>query len=461
MKHFLLFLWLGAGLARGGDYTALDRYVAAPDRSYRIASSRTIEGPGYTAYQLDLVSQSYLTSAEINTVEWHHWLTIFKPAKVTTSTAILFIDGGSNSNTPDTPNTLMAGAAIALNAVVLQLGEIPNEPVKFFDEGRARSEDAFIAYTWDKFLRTGDERWPLRLPMTKAAVRAMDAATSYLAALPGGGVALKNFIVTGGSKRGWTTWTTAAVDARVIAIAPMVIDVLNMQASFAHHWRAYGFWSPAVKDYVDAGIMDWFNTAQMGALMQIEDPFEYRDRFMLPKYLINSSGDQFFLPDSAQFYFDDLPGEKYLRYVPNTDHGLSTLEAPSNLIAWMQAILGNTPRPRFYSRADRQRQTMTLRVVDAPTKVLLWQATNPKARDFRLQTIGPAWTSTPVTGANGIYTVTMPAPGSGYTAFFLELTYPGAAELPLVFTTEVMVSPDTYPFADPWNTKPEHRLRPR
>lgn len=37
---------------------------------------------------------------------------------------------------------------------------------------------------------------------------------------------LKNFVVGGASKRGWTTWTTAAVDDRVVAIVPVVIDLL-------------------------------------------------------------------------------------------------------------------------------------------------------------------------------------------------------------------------------------------
>lgn len=460
MRRTLLLLCAAAGL-QAGDWTALDKYVAAPDASYRYTATRTIPSDAVTIHQLDLVSQSFLTAGEVDRVEWHHWLTIFRPAQVKTTTALLLIDGGTNSATPGTPDVLLTGVAAALGAVVVQLQQVPNQPLKFADETRTRSEDAFIAYTWDKFLKTGDERWPARLPMTKAAVRAMDAATEYLAGLPGGGVTIKNFMVTGGSKRGWTTWSTAAVDARVIAIAPLVFDALNMPASFAHHWRAYGFWAPAIKDYVEAGVMDWFNTRQIGGLMEIEDPLEYRQRFTMPKYLIHSSGDQFFLPDSAQFYFDQLPGEKYLRYVPNSDHGLSGLEAPSNLIAWAQALLANFPRPRFHWRADRSKGTMTLRVLDKPTKVLLWQATNPKGRDFRLETIGPAWTSKPVTGENGIYSVQMPEPAAGYTAFFLELTYPGAAELPLVFTTEVMVTPNTYPFDDPWVTKPERRYRPR
>jgi PhoPQ-activated pathogenicity-related protein len=100
-------------------------------------------------------------------------------------------------------------------------------------------------------------------------------------------------------------------------------------------------------------------------------------------------------------------------------------------------------------------------VQDKPAKVLLWQATNPKARDFRLETIGAVWTSKLVTGENGIYSVAMAEPAAGYTAFFLELTYPGVSDAPMVFTTEVMVTPNTYPYDDPWVTKRGGRLRPR
>jgi len=260
---------------------------------------------------------------------------------------------------------------------------------------------------------------------------------------------VKNFIVAGASKRGWTTWTTAAVDPRVVAIAPIVIDTLNVQSVFMHQWQAYGFWAPAVIDYQNAGIMDWFGTPQMDALLEIEDPYRYSARLALPKYLINSSGDQFFLPDDAQFYFGDLPGEKYLRYEPNTDHGMASPEAMLNLVSWLGAVNGNYPRPRFYWEVDRTRGAMRVRTVDKPVKVLLWQANNLETRDFRLQTIGPAWGSRPLTGENGIYDVAMAAPGKGWTAFFVELTFPGPGDLPLVFTTEVVVTPDVYPFGPP------------
>ncbi len=441
-----------APLAHGADYTALDRYVASPDPSFHYTLVQTVNSPGLVAYQLDMVSQTWLTSAEVDKPVWRHWVTIYKPDQLTTSTVVLFIDGGSNSTSPPSPDPLMMLLAASAGAVVVDLGQVPNEPLTFAGESQSRTEDAIIAYTWDKYLRTGDERWPARLPMTKAAVRAMDAVTDFLAKLPDGGMTVKKFVVGGASKRGWTTWSVAQVDPRVVAIAPIVIDTLNVPEVFENQWRSYGFWAPAVQDYVSMGIMNWFGTPQMASLQEIEDPYQYRQRLALPSYQMCATGDQFFLPDSPRFYFSDLPGEKYLRFVPNTDHGMASPDAAVNLVTWFRAVTQNYPRPRFYWRADRTEGTLTVRVVDTPSQVMLWQASNPKARDFRLETIGPAWTSTPLKGTNGIYSAAVTAV-SGWSAFFIELTFPGPGSAPdsapLVFTTEVVVTPDEYPFGPP------------
>src|SRR5262249_23316823 len=153
------------------------------------------------------------------------------------------------------------------------------------------------------------------LPMTKAAVRAMDTISAFCARPEGGSSEVRHFVVSGASKRGWTTWTTAATDRRVVAICPIVINTLNLDPCFMHHFRAYGRYSPAVEDYVRHGIMDWQGTEALRQLHQIEDPFSYRDRLTLPKLMLDSCGDQYFLPDSAQFYFHELPGPKYIRLV--------------------------------------------------------------------------------------------------------------------------------------------------
>jgi PhoPQ-activated pathogenicity-related protein len=138
--------------------------------------------------------------------------------------------------------------------------------------------------------------------------------------------------------------------------------------------------------------------------------------------------------------------------VPNTDHGMGSLEAITNVVGWFRAVTQNYPRPRFYWRADRKAGTLTVRVVDTPTQVNLWQAANPKGRDFRLETIGPAWTKTPLSGDRGIYTATVTPPAQGFAAFMVELTFPGPADSPLVFTTEVVITPDYYPSPFPPGT---------
>jgi PhoPQ-activated pathogenicity-related protein len=277
--------------------------------------------------------------------------------------------------------------------------------------------------------------------MTKSAVRAMDTVTAFCAGKEGGGLKIEKFFVAGGSKRGWTTWMTAAVDKRVMGIAPIVIDVLNIEPSMRHHFAAYGFWAPAVGDYERQGIMEWMGTPQFKALAKIEEPYSYRPRFTMPKLVLNACGDQFFLPDSSQYYFDDLPGVKYLRYVPNADHSMKGSDAWETLQAFYQSLLTQRPLPRFAWTLEPN-GAIKVKATDAPKAIALWQATNPQARDFRLETLGPKWTSSPLELSNGQCVARVPAPAQGWTAFMVELTYEGPGGHPLTLTTQVRVVPD-------------------
>lgn len=437
-------------LAARAATTTLDRYVAAPDPNYKYELINTIPGEGFKTYVLEMTSQQWRTKEEVNRPIWKHWLTIVVPHRVTTDIGFLFITGGSNFDKPPAaPDGMLPSMALATGSVASELRMVPNQPLIFAGETRGRTEDAIIAYTWDKFLRGGDDNWPLRLPMTKAGVRAMDTITAFCKSDQGGGEAVNRFMVSGGSKRGWTTWTTAAVDHRVIAIVPLVIDMLNIEPSFEHHYRAYGFWAPAVKDYQDMGIMDWAGTPRYRELMNIVEPYSYRERLTMPKYMINSAGDQFFLPDSSQFYFDDLKAEKYLRYVPNTNHSLKGSDARESMQAFYESVVSGAPRPKF-SWVFEKDGTIRVKSETKPEKVLLWQATNPKARDFRLDTIGQAYTSTPLEDqGDGVYVAKVEKPAQGWSAYFVEMTYPSEGKYRFKFTTGVRVIPDVLPFGPP------------
>ncbi len=440
-----------AAYAAAPKETGLDRYVHAPDANYKYELVKTIPGEGYTTYIVDMTSQAWRTAAEVNHPIWKHWLTIIKPDAVKSSTGFLFITGGSiTDKSPDKPSPMNVDMALTTHSVVTELRGIPNEPLIFADDPKLRTEDQIIAYTWMKYLKTGDETWPLRMPMTKASVRAMDTITSFCASDAAGKVAVDKFIVAGGSKRGWTTWTTAAVDKRVVAISPMVIDLLNSKKSFEHHFQAYGFYSPAVKDYEDMGIMSVSNTPEYKKLMDLVEPYSYRDRFTMPKLIINSAGDQYFLPDSSQYYFDDLPGEKYLRYVPNTNHSLSqNADARESMVAFYDAVLRGQPRPKFFWSFEKNGD-IKVTSVDKPIDVKIWVANNPEKRDFRLMSIGPAYKSSRVPDhGDNVYIGHIDKPERGYTAYFVELTYASGGKYPFKFTTAVRVTPDTLPFPKP------------
>lgn len=428
------------------EQTALDRYVAAHDPSYAFKLVDTIKSPGATTFVIELTSQTWLTEKEVDKPVWKHWLTIVRPDVVKTSKALMVISGGANGRAaPKSASPALLISSAATGSVTAEIKTIPNQPLTFAGD-KPRTEDAIIAYTWDKFLHTGDERWPARLPMTKAVVKAMDAVISFCASEEGGKVKVDGFVVTGASKRGWTTWTTAAVDHRVIGIIPIVIDTLNLQPAAKHHFEAYGFWAPAIKDYTDMHLSDWAGTPQNAALMKIEDPYEYRARLTMPKYIVNASGDQYFLPDNSQFYFDDLPGPKYLRYVPNADHSLRGSDAAQSVLWFYQAIVSGTPVPKLAWRFEKD-GSITATTADRPAEVTLWQATNPKARDFRLESVGAIWKNAPLEPtAPGTYVGKIAAPEKGYTAFFIEFTFTNGTTTPFKLTTQVKILPDALPF---------------
>ena len=432
--------------------TALDRYVAAPDPSYAWKVAKQLPADGATATLIDLTSQTWLSEKEVEQPVWKHWLVVVTPPNVTSDIGFLYISGGRNDrNPPAAPSPWLVEAARDTNTVVAELRMIPNQPVVFKDDAarKPRTEDDFIAYTWKHYLETGDDRWPARLPMTKAAVRAMDTITAFAASAEGGTHKVARFVVSGASKRGWTTWATAVVDTRVTAIVPAVIDMLNVEPSFEHHYRAYGKYSDAVDDYVNQGVMEWVGTPQFRALMKIEEPYEYRERLTMPKFLVNASGDQFFLPDSSRFYFDQLRGEKHLRYVPNTSHGLEKSDAIESVEAFYSAVVKGTPRPEFTWTFEKDGSIKVVSKV-RPETVTLWQATNPDARNFRLDAIGPAYKPALLSPSGpNTWTARVSKPEKGWTAYFVELAFASGGRYPLKMTTAVRVEPDTLPYAAP------------
>ncbi|MCA9013363.1 MAG: PhoPQ-activated pathogenicity-related family protein [Planctomycetaceae bacterium] len=435
--------------------TAIDDYVQKPDPVYRwkIVKSETVGDLQLVV--IDMVSQSWRTPEEVNRTEWQHWITCAVPKNLRSETGFLMIGGGANGGSPpDGPSDVTQQIARATGSVVCELKMVPNQPLIFHNDGVPRTEDDLIGYTWDQYIKTGDSTWLARNAMIKSAVRAMDSITAMMASETGGGRTVNKFVVAGGSKRGWTTWLTGAMDPRVVAIVPIVIDVLNVDLSMRHHFAAYGFWAPSMGNYVQHRIMERLDNPRLKDAYKLVDPYYYRHRLTMPKFIVCGSGDQFFLPDSSQFYFDDLLGPKYLRYVPNADHGLKGTDAMESITAFYGLVLADREPPRFSWTHEKDG---SIRVIteDKPQEVRLWQATNPDARDFRLETLGPKYVSSLVESADGKkWTAKADTPSKGWTASFMELTWDVGMPVPLKMTTSVRVDPDVLPYKDKPLDKP-------
>ena len=429
----------------------LEAYVNAKDDAFTYSLVEEVKEARYTFYVIRMVSQKWLTTKEVEDPIWWHWLTITVPEGANSNKGMLFINGGNHeTKQPKKPKDMLLQIALQTKSVVVGLHNIPNQPTVFQnDDYGPRSEDELIAFGWRQFLegggKTEDAEWLARFPMTKAAVRAMDVVSTFTA--DSTAVKIEEFVVSGASKRGWTTWTTAIVDDRVVAIVPIVIDMLNLIPSFEHHWRAYGKWADAVADYQSAGVMEWQNSQEYQRLVELTEPYNFREKLTMPKLLLNATGDQFFLPDSWQFYWDNLLGEKHVRYVPNSEHSMRNTDAIESLITFYQMILSNQQRPEFSWKVFNGSIRIQTQKEFQPTAITLWKAHNPKSRNFQVKEIGRAYEATTIPfSQDGNYDIQFDEPTEGWSAFFVELTFPGIGDIPLKLSTGVVVAPDTYPF---------------
>ena len=294
---------------------ALQSYLNNGDKSYQWQVKDTMNLGNVTGYNLILTSQKW------REFTWRHQLTILVPKVNQHDGAMLFITGGSNKNEQPNWNSKKDDAIIfgmiaeKNKAIVAILRQTPNQP--FFGN---LTEDALISYTLHNFQKDQDYSWPLLFPMTKSAVRGMDAVQEFASRNLKHEV--KRFVVSGASKRGWTTWLTGATDSRAVAIAPMVIDILNMPKNLQYQIDSWNKYSEQIQDYVDLGLTKTMTSPEGRAITQMIDPYSYRKKLTQPKMIFMGTNDEYWTVDAIKHYYDDIPGQNLIHYVPNAGHGL-------------------------------------------------------------------------------------------------------------------------------------------
>lgn len=399
--------------------TALQGYLHNGDETFRWELKDSYDIGNVKGYSLLLTSQQW------HEYIWTHQLIILVPPEMKYDGALLFITGGSNkkglpnwTGRDDEFNASLAAVAEKNKGMVAILRQTPNQPLV-----GDLTEDALISYTLHKFKEDGDYSWPLLFPMVKSAVRAMDAVQQFSKETLHRDV--NRFLVSGASKRGWTTWLTGANDNRVAAIAPMVIDILNMPVNLDYQVKMWHDYSVQIQDYVKLEIPQTVSSAKGMAITTMVDPYSYRNKLTMPKMIIMGTNDEYWTVDAIKNYIDDIPGKNFIKYVPNVGHGLGDkLEALAALSAFFGHTLAATPYPELQCDLVQTKKGATLKVGTTPDLLIdaiLW-STDSEDTDFRDE----KWSGKSLALKKkkpALVTAVEPYPAKGYRAFYLDLKY--------------------------------------
>ncbi len=402
----------------------LHDYLAIRDNVFGWKLVETLDNPLGKIYDIELTSQAWMD------MTWKHVMMVYEPKQVTHKDhVLLFITGGGHLNKPNEGDRVMGLMMAQLcGARVAMLHQVPNQPLL-----GGRSEDDLITDTFLFQLATGDKRWPLLFPMVKSAVRAMDCV-EQLAAKEWNST-VKGFVVTGASKRGWTTWLTGASDKRVIGIAPIVIDTLNFPKQMDYQMETWGQYSEQIADYERKGLIKHLKEDPDFPLWRWVDPWFYRANLTLPKLIINGTNDRYWTVDALNQYWDDLSGVKYIRYVPNAGHNLQGGRegALTSLAVFFQHVVQGKTGPTIDWKHDTagNNYLLTIKSNEVPGSVRLWTATST-TKDFRES----KWTSKPIKEANGAFVGEVAKPEQGHVALYGEVLF-NAYGHEYSFTTQV------------------------
>lgn len=400
--------------------TALDAYVHNTDQTGGWEIRKTYQVDQTHVYSLLFISQKW------EGILWKHELLVFVPDTICHDGALLFIDGGSVRE--GIPNYLkeandfvyfLSNIANNNKALVCLLKQVPNQPL-FGD----LKEDALISYTLNEFRKDGDYSWPLLFPMVKSAYRAMDAIQEL--SRERFNLTVSRFLVSGASKRGWTTWLTGALqDSRVSAIAPMVIDMLNMPVTLDYQKQLYGEYSDEIQDYVNLEIPQAIHSEFGSAVVQMIDPYSYRQKLTQPKLIIMGTNDPYWTVDAVKHYINDIPGQNLLHYVANAGHGLGDRkQAFGALDVFFAIMLADEDYPVCKWNVSEKRKKIELTVTTNPDKLsgaCLWTSCST-GRDFRKS----KWSKRDLQfdiKDSSVIKVSLKYPKSGFQAFYVDLIY--------------------------------------
>ena len=311
------------------------------------AVQQTVAGlaaQGIELSQLTLNSGKWMTADFSSAYEWQHTLTILRPtASAMPSLAAVWISSCYNTSDAITQLTCEISQAQTLlsfaqkGVTVVSLTQIPNQTTKFLQSATPTkdfSEDDLVGYTWAQVMANPQKPdVNVYFPMARAISRAMDAVEDYSKAQKKKNAwpaQIEDFYLIGASKRGGCEFLAAAYETqdkktRLIGASFLVFDLFNVKEVILSQPRKLGGYTFFFADYANNGVLS--NADALDGLAKYLDPLnpEYKIALArIPKLLLTTTNDQFFIPTNDEFYWRQIRNDNYQRLIaPGAEHSLA------------------------------------------------------------------------------------------------------------------------------------------
>jgi PhoPQ-activated pathogenicity-related protein len=193
--------------------------------------------------------------------------------------------------------------------------------------------------------------------------------------------------------------------------------------------KAFGAYSARLQPYTSRGLVPIPESPEGQRLLSMVDPWAYRERLTLPKLIVNGTNDFYWATDALNLYWNELPANKWVIYVPNAGHDLrrqdrgnsdQSADLINGLAAFYRHQINGRPMPEVsWKHEDRDgKLRLSIAANPQPLGARLWVA-QTASKDFRTA----RWTEQTANVSDGMVAGEVTRPEKGHVAFFGELDY--------------------------------------
>ncbi len=439
-------------------------YAKEVDKNYNYRLHSKTQGAGYSAYFLELISQSWHPEKVFPPL-WRHWLTLIVPMRRTKDSALLTLTKGLSSierPMSEIPLSLIS-TAVSTNSIVAILEGFPIDPIGFYETPSKRIElkdTEIFAWSLRQYYDTNDPSWVIILPMVKSVVSAMNAVQEFILKELQSEIPVKDFVICGDIPF-FTPWLIPAVDERVIGVIGLNNFVYNIDYLIKAFLINQIPFPPLFEELDNEGLLQHFETKEGEKLLSIIDPYNYRQFMRIPKLVVSYSGrsDTNFsfyaesvLPDIPEPIFWSLfPQASISRepiYLSQSTMNMSYSKSPmppkiynfrDTIFIFYQRIISKRELPLFSWNITEDGKC-SLKVSEEIVEARVWYCIQDTKKQL-FDSVSEWQMATMLEISEDTYEVNLNLPDDRYKAVFIEVIYPSLSGTNFPMTSYIHIIP--------------------